>query len=64
MTDLERFVILSLDMERHSRGIDFVQAMRTFPSAQFHEWCDLAKRLEGPQGPFMQHEENKCLNQQ
>jgi hypothetical protein len=44
--DLERFVNLSLDMERHSRGQMFDQAMRTFPTEKFHEWCTLGKKLE------------------
>lgn len=45
--NVERFLELSLKMERHSRGLDFRDAMTTFPSADFHEWCDLAKSLEG-----------------
>jgi hypothetical protein len=43
---LVRFVLLSLEMERNSRGQLFEVAMRTFPTDKFHEWCDLAKRLE------------------
>lgn len=41
-----RFFELSLEMERHSRGQHFGYAMLTFPSAKFHEWCDLGKQLE------------------
>jgi hypothetical protein len=44
--DVFRFLELSLEMEYHSRGQLFDQAMRTFPTEKFHEWCDLAKRLE------------------
>lgn len=42
----QKFLELSLEMERHTRGQDFSQAIRSFPSEKFHEWCDLAKLLE------------------
>ncbi len=40
-----RFLQLSLDMWEHSRGQLFEQAMQTFPSAKFHEWCDEGRKL-------------------
>jgi hypothetical protein len=44
--DVLRFLELSLEMEYHSRAQLFADAMRTFPTEKFHEWCDLAKRIE------------------
>lgn len=42
----ERFLELSLLIEKHSRGGVFSDMMMTLPSKLFHEWCDLAKRIE------------------
>lgn len=41
-----RFLKISLLMEKHSRGQVFFEAMMNFPSALFHEWCDLGRQLE------------------
>jgi hypothetical protein len=42
----ERFIELSFEIERHSRGQLFETAMRTFPTEKFHEWCELSKKLQ------------------
>lgn len=41
-----RFLKISLLMEKHSRGQVFSEAMMSFPSKLFHEWCDLGRQLE------------------
>jgi hypothetical protein len=43
---LQRFLELSFEIEQHSRGQPFELAMRTFPTAKFHEWCELSKKLQ------------------
>lgn len=42
----KRFLELSRELERHSRGQDFAYAMGSFPSRKFHEWCELGKALD------------------
>jgi hypothetical protein len=49
-TASQKFLKLSLEMERHARGMLFETAMKSFPSAKFHEWCDLAKQIEENNG--------------
>jgi len=41
----EEFLQLSREMYRHSRGQDFEQAMRTFPSEKFHRWLNLGSQI-------------------
>lgn len=39
------FLDLSRKMYRHSRGTTFDEAMRTFPSGEFHRWCNLGSQI-------------------
>jgi len=43
---IEQFLELSLEMVEHTKGGNFEEAMRTFPSAKFHRWCELGRQLE------------------
>ena len=48
MSTETRFTILSFEMWKHSLGKLFDQAMRTFPSDKFNEWCEEGRKLRLP----------------